>query len=295
MTTNSLAPHVAILGLGIMGGGMARRLRRGGFSLAVYNRTPSKATALVANGARLASSPRDAATGAQFIISMLANDEASRDVWLGDNGALASAAPGTILIESSTVSTEWVRELNEAAGAKNCVLLDAPVTGSRVQAENGELNFLVGGSEIALEKARPVFAPMSRSVVHVGPTGSGALLKLINNFMCGVQAAAAAEALVMIERAGIDPDVATGVLMNGAPGSPLVKTLLGRMMSRDYTPNFYVSLMEKDLAYAMKEAERRNMSLVTARAARDTFERADAAGRGQQDMSAIVELIRETK
>ena len=292
---SSQAQHVALLGLGLMGSGMAKRLRRAGHSLAVYNRTAEKAKPLVADGARLASSPRDAATGAQFIISMVANDEASRDVWLGDKGALAGAAPGTILIESSTVSTEWIRELNDAAGEKNCVLLDAPVTGSRVQAENGELNFLVGGSEVALEKARPVFGPMSRSVVHVGPTGSGALLKLINNFMCGVQAASVAEALVLIERAGLDRDLATGVLMNGAPGSPLVKTLLGRMMARDYTPNFYLSLMEKDLAYSMKEAERQKVSLVTARAARGTFERADAAGRGQQDMAAIVELIREAR
>ncbi len=292
---SSPSQHIAFLGLGIMGSGMAKRSRRAGHSLAVYNRTAEKAKALVADGARLASSPRDAATGAQFIISMVANDDASRDVWLGDNGALAGAAPGTILIESSTVSTDWIRELNEAAGAKNCVLLDAPVTGSRIQAENGELNFLVGGSEVALEKARPVLAPMSRSVVHVGPTGSGALLKLINNFMCGVQAASVAEALVLIERAELDRDVATGVLMNGAPGSPLVKTLFGRMMARDYTPNFYLSLMEKDLAYSIKEAELQNVSLVTARAARGTFERADAAGRGQQDMAAIVEVIREAR
>jgi 3-hydroxyisobutyrate dehydrogenase len=130
--------------------------------------------------------------------------------------------------------------------------------------------------------------------VHVGPTGSGALLKLINNFLCGVQAVSIAEALVMIERAGLDRDVATGVLASGAPGSPLVKTLLERMTARDYAPNFYLSLMEKDLAYATREAEHNRVTLRTARAARDTFERADAAGRGRQDISAIVELIRES-
>jgi 3-hydroxyisobutyrate dehydrogenase len=284
--------HVAVLGLGLMGGGMAHRLLGAGFSLTVYNRTAEKAKSLVVRGARLADSPRDAATGAEFIISMVADDAASRDVWLGEDGALAAAAPGAILIESSTVSTEWIRELDAAARAGGCELLDAPVTGSRVQADSGQLNFLVGGNDAALERARPILTPMSKSIVLVGPTGSGALLKLINNFMCGVQAASLAEALVLIERAGLDRDVATAVLSNGAPGSPLVKTLLGRMTARDYTPNFYLSLMAKDLAYSMREAERHRVSLETARAARETFERADAAGRGQQDMSAIVELLR---
>jgi 3-hydroxyisobutyrate dehydrogenase len=295
MTSTSSQPRIAILGVGLMGGGMARRLLGAGFSLAVYNRTADKAKSLVADGARLADSPKDAATGAQFIISMVADDDAARDVWLGERGALAGAEPGAILIESSTVSTEWIRELNAAAQSKGCELLDAPVTGSRAQAASGELSFLVGGSDAALEKAQPIFAPMSKSVVHVGPTGSGSLLKLINNFVCGVQAASIAEALVMIERAGLDRDVATGVLTNGAPGSPLVKTLLGRMIARDYTPNFYLSLMEKDLAYSLKEAGRHSVPLVTARAARGVFERADDAGHGNQDMSAIVELIREAR
>ena len=294
MTSTSSQQRVAILGLGLMGGGMARRLLGAQFSLAVYNRTAEKAKALVDGGARLADCPRDAATGARFIISMVADDVAARDVWLGERGALAGAEPGSILIESSTVSTEWIRELSAAAGEKGCDLLDAPVTGSRVQAESGELKFLVGGSAATLEKARPVFAPMSRSIVHVGPTGSGALLKLINNFLCGVQAASLAEALVVIERAGLDRDLATAVLAEGAPGSPLVNTLLRRMISQDYTPNFYVSLMGKDLAYSIKEGERQHVSLVTARAAFGAFERADAAGRGHQDVSSIVEVIRDT-
>src|SRR5262249_9983215 len=203
--------------------------------------------------------PRDAADGAEVIISMVADDAAARDVWLGRRGALDGASAGTIMIESSTVTTEWIRELATAAEAKGCEVLDAPVTGSRARAASGELNFLVGGSETALEKARPVLAAMSRSIVHVGPTGSGSLLKLINNFMCGVQAASLAESLALIERAGLDRDVATQVLANGAPGSPLVKTLLGRMIARDYTPNFHLSLMAKDLDYASKEADRQGV------------------------------------
>ncbi len=153
--------------------------------------------------------------------------------------------------------------------------------------------FGVGGSAAALERARPVLAAMGRSVVHVGPTGSGALVKLINNFLCGVQAASLAEALVLIERAGLDSDTVTQVLANGAPGSPLVKTLLPRMTARDYAPNFHLSLMSKDLAYSLKEAERQGVHLATARAALDAFERGVTAGRGQDDFSAVIEPLRE--
>ena len=272
---------------------MARRLLGAGFPLAVYNRTAARANDLVAGGARAGNSPRDAATAAEFIISMLADDAASREVWLGENGALESAARDAVLIESSTVTTGWIRELNEAACAKGCELLDAPVTGSKPQAAAGELKFLVGGSDAALERARPILAAMSRNIVHVGPSGRGALLKLINNFMCGVQAASLAEALVLIERSGLDRDAATQVLADGAPGSPLVKTLLARMMARDYAPNFPASLMKKDLAYALQEAERCGVGLDTARAALADFDRAVASGRGQQDMSAVLEALRE--
>ena len=117
MTSTSSPPRVAFLGLGLMGSGMARRLLAGGFPLTVYNRTADKAASLVAEGARLAASPRDAATGADFIVSMLADDTASRSVWLAERGALGSASPGTILIESSTVTTGWIKELSEAARA----------------------------------------------------------------------------------------------------------------------------------------------------------------------------------
>jgi len=130
---------------------------------------------------------------------MVADDNASRSMWLGELGALVGAARGTLLIESSTLAVGWVKELAAAAEARGCELLDAPVTGSKIHAPSGELSFLVGGSAAALEKARPVLAVMSRAIHHLGPTGSGALLKLINNFLCGVQAASLAEALAVIE------------------------------------------------------------------------------------------------
>jgi 3-hydroxyisobutyrate dehydrogenase len=272
---------------------MARRLLGAGFPLAVYNRTAAKAAPLAAEGARVAESPLDAAADADIVVSMLADDAASRDTWLGDRGALAGAREGTVLVESSTVSPPWIRELADAAAARGCELIDAPVTGSKVQAASGELTFLVGGSAAALERARPALEVMGRRVVHVGPAGSGALLKLVNNFLSGTQAAALAEALALVERGGLDVATALDVLTNGAPGSPLVKTLAPRMTARDYTPNFHLSLMAKDLAYAGREAERHGVDLTLAATARAAYERAAAAGLGESDFSAVVEPMRE--
>jgi 3-hydroxyisobutyrate dehydrogenase len=286
-------PRIAFLGLGIMGGGMARRLLANGFQLTVFNRNVERSKSFAAEGAKVANSPREAAAQANFIISMVADDNAARSLWTGDNGALAAAKPGTVCIECSTVSVNWVRELAAIAAKKQCEFLDAPVTGSKNQAASGELNFLVGGDSATLEKARPVFAAMGKNVSLIGPTGSGALIKLINNFVCGVQIAALAEALAMIERSGLDRAKALEVLTNGAPGSPLVKVVSARMTTPDFTPNFLLRLMAKDIGYAIQEGRKLSVELVTARAALEEFQKAIAAGHGEKDIAAVVEPFRK--
>ena len=283
-------PHVTFLGLGIMGGGMARRLLGAGIPLVVYNRNRAKAEALP--GARTAATAREAAADADIILSMVADDVASRAMWLGENGALAGAPRKAVLVECSTLTVEWVGELAKAAAEKGNEFLDAPVTGSKNQAAAGELNFIVGGSGAALDRIRPVLAPMSRSITHLGPTGSGALVKLINNFVCGVQVASIAEALAWIEQSGIDRAKALSVLLDGAPGSPLVKTITARMTTADFTPNFMLKLMAKDLRYAVKEGGARGVTPTTAVAALEVFQKAVAAGLGEKDMSAVIELLR---
>ena len=197
-------PRIAFLGLGIMGRGMAQNLLTKDFPLTVFNRNSEKAKPFATEGATVAKSPHEAAENADFIISMVADDNASRGLWLGENGALAGAKPGTICIECSTVSVGWIHELAVAAQNQKCELLDAPVTGSKNQAASGELNFLVGGDSATLEKVRPIFSAMGKSVSLLGPNGSGAMIKLINNFVCGVQIASLAEAVAMIERSGLD-------------------------------------------------------------------------------------------
>ncbi len=277
-----------LMGLGIMGSGMARRLLAGGFSLTVYNRDRRKSEELASAGAQVASSPREAAMRSQLIVSMLSDDAASRALWLGEEGALAGLSRGATLIECSTLSVDWVRELAAAATARGCELLDAPVTGSQSHAAAGELSFLVGGTASALEKARPALSVMGRSIAHLGPNGSGALMKLINNFLCGVQAASLAEALRLIERGGLNVEQAVDVLTNGAPGSPIFKTISGRARAQDFSPKFRLRLMVKDLAYAVQEGERHGTDLSTAKNALDVFKRAAAAGAGEQDFSAIL-------
>lgn len=289
---------VAFLGLGVMGRGMAARLVEKQVPITIWNRHRERAEALVGSAgstnARVASTPREAASQADLVISMVADDAASKAVWLGPDGVLAGMRPGTVLVESSTVSPAWIEELAAHASDRQGLLLDAPVTGSRTQAASGQLLFLVGGSAEALSRAQPVFSLMSRGVLHVGPTGSGARLKLVNNFVCGVQAAALGEAIAFIERAGLDRDVATGVLTDGAPGSPLVKTVSARMTQADYDMHFGLDLMRKDLSYALAEAERWGLSLLTAAAARTRFAEASAAGLGNADFSAVVDPIRKT-
>jgi 3-hydroxyisobutyrate dehydrogenase len=289
-----MSDNIAILGLGTMGSGMAANLLKAGFSVVVYNRTAAKARPLTDAGARFASTPALAVQDASVVISMLADDTASREVWLGKDGALAAIRKGAILIESSTVSPEWIVEFAKLAEQHRAELLDAPVTGSRMQAEAGQLSFLVGGEYGALTMATPVLKAMSKDISHLGPVGSGARMKLINNFLCGVQVASLAEALTWIERSGLDRDKALAILKAGAPGSPLLAAISARMASQSYTVNFLLKLMTKDLLYAQNEAAQYHVDLRTAEVARSLFEKAIQRGLGEKDMASVIEPIRNS-
>jgi 3-hydroxyisobutyrate dehydrogenase len=275
-----------------MGIGMAKNLLKAGFPLTVYNRTRSKAEPLADLGATIADTPKDAARDADVILSMLADDSASRLVWTGDKGAISGAKPGAVLVESSTVTPEWIAELRELATAHKLELLDAPVTGSRVQADAGQLIFLTGGDAVVLESVRPVLAAMSKDVVLLGPSGSGARMKLINNFLCGVQVASLAEGLTWIEKSGLDREQALKVLKTGAPGSPLLGAISDRMVEATYDVNFLLSLMRKDLHYAHHDAASLGIDLRTAKIAEARFAEAAELGFANKDMSSVIEPLR---
>ncbi|HUD90426.1 NAD(P)-dependent oxidoreductase [Sphingobium sp.] len=284
---------VAVLGLGIMGSGMARQLLAAGFDVTVWNRSADKAAALGEAGAHVASTPADAATGAAIVVAMLANDSVSRDIWTGDDGALAAMAPGAIAIDSSTLTGDWVFELAREATARGVNFLEAPVTGSRDQAAQGNLRFLVGGEADVIDAARPAFDAMGSALVHLGPVGSAATVKLANNFLCGVQAASLAEAIALFEKHGLDIEQAMSILFDGAPASPMVKGVGRRMLDRDYAPHFLVPLMAKDLGYAAQALADVGIPSAIAQAARQRFVDADAAGEGRRDIAAIVEPLRK--
>ena len=258
------------------------------FPLPSTTAIPTRLRPFANAGAFVAGSPREAASRADVIISMVADDVASRGVWLGENGALAGATPGSVLVESSTLTVGWIKELAAVAAQRGLELLDAPVTGTKPHAASGELLFLVGGSALALATAQPVLAVLGRDTVHLGPTGSGALMKLVNNFLCGVQAASFAEAVALIQAGGLDRAKAETILTNGAPGSGIVKRVVASAAANDFTPNFHLRLMAKDLGYAIDEAAQRGIELQTASSALTAFKKAIQQGYGDEDFSAVV-------
>jgi len=289
----STKPLVALLGLGTMGAGMAHQLLAAGFPLKLFNRSPERYRAFEGSPVQLCKSPAEAVSGADIVISMVSDDNVSRMIWQGPGGALSAVSPGALLVESSTLSLGWVRELAGLSKSLACDFLDAPVTGSKDQAETGKLKFLVGGDTAAIEKARPVFSVMGTDIMALGPVGSGTTLKLVNNFICGVQVAALAEGLSVLSRCDLDHDAALAVLIKGAIGSPLVQTIMARVMAGNFAPNFSVALIEKDLGYAICEGAKAGIDLLSAEAARMRFQQVQSAGFGDRDIAFLVNWLRD--
>jgi 3-hydroxyisobutyrate dehydrogenase len=284
-----LMQRVAILGLGIMGGGMAANWLAKGFEVSVWNRTRAKAEPLAAKGAKLAASPRDAAQGADFIFAMVSDDAASRSVWLGPDGALAGAKSGAIGVESSTLTPDWIRELGGHAHAKGCGFLDAPVGGSRPAAEAGELRFFVGGDPQTYEAARPALAAVGSRMDLLGPLGAGATWKLINNQLGAGQIAALAEALEVARKAGFKDEQISELILGGPAASPMIKLKLPRMLAQDFEPaDFALNLMLKDARYAAALAQSLGAPAGMIEGAVKAFARADAKGLGPKDIAAVV-------
>lgn len=283
---------VALLGTGIMGSGIGQNLLKKGHTLRVYNRTADKAQALVDAGATLAATPREAAQGAEVVIGMVGDDKASRAVWTGDDGALTGVTSGAVLVECSTLSPEWVRELAKLAEEKGCALLDSPVTGSKPAAEAGEIGLLVGGDPAVLEQARPVLEAFSNRIMHFGPVGSGETMKLINNLLGAVQVASLSEALLLAQRTGLDMQQVATMLTNGAPASPIVKTKIERIIERDYDEtHFALRWMFKDASYGLAIAQELGQSMPVLAAAREVYARAVERGFGDGDFAAVLEGV----
>lgn len=280
--------NITLLGLGAMGSGMAANWLAKGFNLTIWNRTRAKAEGLAAQGATLAATPREAATNADFVVAMVADDAASREVWLGENGALAGMKRGAIAIESSTLTPDWVRELAGKAQEHGCGFLDAPVGGSRQAAAGGQLTFFVGGDAATLEDARPALSAIGGKINHLGGVGAGATWKLINNLLIAAQSAALAEALKLAEKAGFDPPQTAALILAGAAASPIVQMKLPRMIAGSYDEtDFALYLMHKDARYGIALAEALGAPKDMISGAAAAFARAEAKGLGAKDFAAV--------
>lgn len=246
---------VAFLGLGAMGSRMAMNLHAAGHSLRVFNRSREKTKPFADKGITVCATPAEAVKDAKFVCSIVADDLATREVMLGRDGVIGAAARGTIILDSSTNTPAMAREAAQAAAAKGIFYLDAPVSGSLPQAQGKELVFLVGGDAAAFEKAGPVMQAMGSMVRRLGGSGAGATLKLINNMLSATLTAAIAEAALAAEAANLDRDATLEILAAGAAGARLTKTKLPKIFKRDFSPQFHLELMDKDLRYFLALAQ----------------------------------------
>lgn len=285
--------NIAFLGLGAMGARMAANLLRAELRVTVWNRTAVAAEPLAVLGASTAATPAQAAAGAEIVFSMVRDDAAAHRVWLApEEGALAAMSPGAVGVECSTLSLGCVTELARRCGARNIELLDAPVAGSRPQAEAAQLVFLAGGEAAALERARPALLAMGSAIHHVGAVGHGMAVKLAVNAMLAAQAAALAELTGLVERLGVDRGRALEALNGTAVASPALKGLAASIVSENFAPLFPIELAAKDCLYGLAAGEGVAAATPLLAATQTIMQTAVAAGFAADHLSAVAKLYR---
>lgn len=267
-----MATNVALLGLGLMGRPMAQNLLKENCPLTVWNRTSARADQLVQAGARRAATPREAAAQADVVITIVSDPAALESVLWGNDGVLAGLKPGSVLMDSSTVSPELARRAAAACAERGCEFLDAPVTGGTWGAEKGELVFMVGGKAEVLERVAPVLGAMGKQWFHLGPHGSGQVIKLATNLILALQVTAVAEALALVRAAGVPGEKLAEVMQASMGRSKLIDVKLPMMLANDYTPSFPLRLMNKDVGLALLLAAESGLKLPAAEAAREVMD-----------------------
>ena len=287
-----MSSHVAFLGLGTMGSRQAAVLARTGFELTVFNRTSERAEEWTReHGGRPAASPQEAARGADAVITMVVDGPQVRELLLGEHGAAAAAAPGTLFVDMSTIAPSDAREIGAQLTERDMAFLDAPVSGSADKAADGTLTIMAGGEEAHVERARPVLEAMGEKVVHVGPLGHGQVIKLIHNAVAAINLAAVGQALVLGSRAGVRLEALVDVLASGAAGSAMLQRKSAAMLEHDFSPKFKLDHMLKDLRFCLDEAAAATVPFPMASAAADLYTAASAQGLGQQDFAAVLEAV----
>jgi 3-hydroxyisobutyrate dehydrogenase-like beta-hydroxyacid dehydrogenase len=288
--------RVAFIGLGRMGHGMAGRYLDAGFTVTLWNRSKAKAEDLIARGAQWATSPEDAAIDADAVVTMVADDAASRAVWLTNDGAAATMKAGTLAIECSTVSYQHALDMARELRERGLIYIDSPVTGLPEAAASGKLTLLVGAGPADLELARPFLEPLSTTIRHFGPVGTGTIYKLINNLMGAIQIAGIAEGLAIAEQAGLDMKLVVEAIEAGVAASPQVIRHSRRMAARNFEgASFTAALRHKDAAYAVALAESLlSKAPIMGRAAVEAYDRARAYA-PDDDEGKLIEIVSRPK
>ena len=292
--THKMQEKVAVIGAGIMGREIVLKLLEAGYEVSVYNRTAQKTDILVNAGAIRADTPAVAADNADYIISMVGDDDASRAVWLGENGLLRAASKsGAIAIECSTLSRGWILQLHDKLHSVGIRFADCPVTGGPDGARAGTLLILAGGATEVLAKIKPVLSAFSREVIHFGPVGAGTSYKLIVNLMGAAQATALAEGLVLAETAGLDLKQVGYALDKGSVASPHVQYLIERMVHGNHDDVYFSARWRhKDAAYALALAAECGLDMPVSEVATELFQRALQQGLGEKNSSIVIDVLR---
>jgi 3-hydroxyisobutyrate dehydrogenase-like beta-hydroxyacid dehydrogenase len=285
---------VAFIGLGVMGAPMARHLTKAGHDVTVYNRTPPKAEAWVAqHGGRRAETPAAAARGAEFVFSCVGDDPDLREVTVGPNGAFGAMAKDAVHVDHTTASAQVARELAAEASRRGFHFLDAPVSGGQSGAENGVLTVMVGGEPRAFERAQPVIASFARAVTLIGPSGAGQLAKMMNQICVVGVVQGLAEAIDFGLRAGLDVQRVLDTISKGAAQSWQMENRGATMLADRYDFGFAVDWMRKDLRICLEEAARNGAALAGTRQIDGFFAEIQAMGGGRWDTSSLLRRLRK--
>jgi 3-hydroxyisobutyrate dehydrogenase-like beta-hydroxyacid dehydrogenase len=280
--------NIGVVGLGVMGRGMARSLLRKGHAVKLFNRTRAKADEVATSGGQVVATPADAARGSDVVVTMLADPAAILDVFEGPQGILSSVQPGTVVIDSSTISPPTTVRIAGKLKAKGAHLLDAPVFGSKNEAEKGELGFMVGGDRNVFEGAQDVFSAMGKSCRYMGASGMGVYAKLVFNLIVATTLEAWNEGMALATKAGINPQLMHDTLMSGRAKAGIIEMKGPNVLKGDFTPFFHLRLMHKDLELALETAHALSVPMPAVSAAKQVFTACMGAGQGEEDFSTTI-------
>ena len=292
-TDETAKPPIGFIGMGHMGLHMAQRLLDAGYPLAVYDRTPQRAQEVVERGAQVANTPKELAAGCSLVMACVTDDRAQETVMLGPEGALAGIRAGSIVIDLSTVSPEASRRLYQAMKEKSVSVLDAAVSGSVPQVEQGSLVIFVGGDREIFERCQPVLSVLGKQRFYMGGSGMGTTMKLVVNTMLGLGMQALAEAIALGERAGVEKDLLLEVLDQTAVLTPGQKSKLQNVRQEVYPNSFALSLMHKDFALVLEQAYQLAVAMPATAAAQQMYTAAVATGMGTSDFSIMMKFMED--